>query len=484
MRKRKVWLLSFLIGALFLTQTNAGAETGSVFQDTREHWARDTIQWGVNGGLLQGFPDGTFRPDEGVTQGQLLAMLFRAYPNSFEASSDGAAWYSDYYLAAADRNWPVREAQVNKQLTRGDVAVILAASQGEALSPQRAANLLLEEGLANGKAIVNGTVVFGKSDSVTRAEAVQFVRNVVTSGRTLESVPEQQASTDENSDAVLSANGIVIGDDVETLIAGLGEPARREASEYGFDWCVYNGNYRTFAMYGVQAGTVVALYTTAPNIEAAGLSDASTSTAVRSVFGTPIDSIQKGNTRFMLNISSEQDTFLKDGAYITAFYDVHEGGTLTAVQAVDAETELAMQTYYGSSSAELRRSFERITLDLVNASRVQYGLPAVRADETASATARAHSADMAENGFFRHTNLKQESPFDRMKADGIQYRTAGENIAYGQTSAIFAHEGWMNSSGHRANILGDFERLGVGVAFRDDGAPYYTQNFYTPLASR
>ncbi|MFM1655740.1 CAP domain-containing protein [Brevibacillus sp. B_LB10_24] len=77
-------------------------------------------------------------------------------------------------------------------------------------------------------------------------------------------------------------------------------------------------------------------------------------------------------------------------------------------------------------------------------------------------------------------NPDRKSPFDRMKKDGIIYKQASENIAAGQTSAIFAHESWMNSAGHRKNILGDYSRLGVGMSFGGTYSTYYTQNFYQP----
>ncbi|GAE89948.1 hypothetical protein JCM21531_3523 [Acetivibrio straminisolvens JCM 21531] len=101
-------------------------------------------------------------------------------------------------------------------------------------------------------------------------------------------------------------------------------------------------------------------------------------------------------------------------------------------------------------------------------------------DDEIAKVAWAHSKDMIINDFFSHNNLHGESPFDRMKKAGITYSSAGENIAIGQIDAIYAHEAWMNSPGHRANILGKFERLGVGVYMGDDEKITYTQNFYTP----
>lgn len=85
---------------------------------------------------------------------------------------------------------------------------------------------------------------------------------------------------------------------------------------------------------------------------------------------------------------------------------------------------------------------------------------------------------MAENDYFDHTNLDDESPFDRLKADDIKFNAAGENLAYGQMNSIYAHEGLMNSLGHRKNILrSSYNELGVGVAFNDERQPYWTENY-------
>lgn len=128
----------------------------------------------------------------------------------------------------------------------------------------------------------------------------------------------------------------------------------------------------------------------------------------------------------------------------------------------------------------MRVSFERQVFDLANAVRVRFGKKAFIWSEQIAITARKHSKDMADHDYFAHTNLSGLSPFDRMEDDGIDYRSAAENIAAGQSSAIFAHEGWMNSKGHRVNILSVIEKLGVGVYLGGSYETYYTQNFYTP----
>lgn len=122
-------------------------------------------------------------------------------------------------------------------------------------------------------------------------------------------------------------------------------------------------------------------------------------------------------------------------------------------------------------------STERRVFELTNQEREANGLSALTWNDDLANVARAHSKDMADNNFFDHTNLKGKSPFDRMKEYGIRYRAAAENIAYGYTTPESVVEAWMDSQGHRENILNpNLTELGVGVY-----GTYWTQNFCTPL---
>lgn len=106
---------------------------------------------------------------------------------------------------------------------------------------------------------------------------------------------------------------------------------------------------------------------------------------------------------------------------------------------------------------------EQQVVELTNKERAKYSLPALAMDKPLMAAAREKSQDMQVNNYFSHTSPTYGSPFDRLKALGISYRSAGENIAKGQTSAAQVVEAWMNSEGHRANILNkDFTHIGVG----------------------
>lgn len=122
--------------------------------------------------------------------------------------------------------------------------------------------------------------------------------------------------------------------------------------------------------------------------------------------------------------------------------------------------------------------FQNQVVQLVNQERTSRGLKALSVDSALTNTATLKSQDMAKLGYFDHNSPTYGSPFDMMKQYGISYRTAGENIAMGQTSPQQVMTGWMNSEGHRANILNaSFTKIGVGVARNSNGYYYWTQQF-------
>ncbi|WP_077799160.1 CAP domain-containing protein [Streptomyces sp. JHA26] len=115
---------------------------------------------------------------------------------------------------------------------------------------------------------------------------------------------------------------------------------------------------------------------------------------------------------------------------------------------------------------------------LTNRERARAGLPGLAADPRLTTAAQAHSADMVARNFYSHTDPDGGRPWDRAAAAGATRRTVGENIACGQRSPAEVVEGWMNSPGHRANILrADFTHIGVGLAGGGRAGMYWTQLF-------
>ncbi|MFT5353897.1 MAG: hypothetical protein ACI9KE_001097 [Polyangiales bacterium] len=117
--------------------------------------------------------------------------------------------------------------------------------------------------------------------------------------------------------------------------------------------------------------------------------------------------------------------------------------------------------------------------DLTNDARADEGRPALICDADLAAVARAHSADMCAREYFDHNNLEGQSPGDRVSNAGLAHRGIGENIAAGNGTASETHTQWMNSSGHRGNILSaNYTRIGVGYAMCPSGyRHYWTQVF-------
>ncbi|MBN9654592.1 hypothetical protein J0K78_09980 [Halobacillus sp. GSS1] len=128
------------------------------------------------------------------------------------------------------------------------------------------------------------------------------------------------------------------------------------------------------------------------------------------------------------------------------------------------------------------KEFEQEVVALVNKEREERGLEPLKTHNRLSALANVKSQDMADKRYFSHTSPTYGSPFEMMDEFDFRYRAAGENIAAGQRSPEEVVEGWMNSDGHRANILHeDFTHIGVG--YMEGEGPYkryWTQLFMTP----
>ena len=133
-----------------------------------------------------------------------------------------------------------------------------------------------------------------------------------------------------------------------------------------------------------------------------------------------------------------------------------------------------------TASVDTSGTFQQQVLDLVNIQRSQHGCGPLTANPKLQAAAQGQSDDMAARHFFDHTNPDGAGPQQRIDAVGYQWSTWGENIAQGQSTPASVMDSWMNSPGHRANILNcDFKEIGVGV-HQGPGGPWWTQDFGTP----
>lgn len=143
----------------------------------------------------------------------------------------------------------------------------------------------------------------------------------------------------------------------------------------------------------------------------------------------------------------------------------------------ESESEDSIKIPYKPSKLSVDAEAEAKMLQLVNEERAKVGAPALVIDDKLVAVARAHSEDMWNRGYFSHVDPDGNDPFARMRAGGVKFLTAGENIALAPNVDV-AHKGLMNSPGHKRNILDpNFRKVGIGII---DGGIYgemYTQDF-------
>jgi uncharacterized YkwD family protein len=148
---------------------------------------------------------------------------------------------------------------------------------------------------------------------------------------------------------------------------------------------------------------------------------------------------------------------------------------VTTPQPVQQQPVAETQPVTTTQATSALSAYEQKVVDLTNQERAKNGLPALKVDLTLSKMAREKSRDMSANGYFSHTSPTYGSPFDMMKKYGISYRYAGENIAMGQRTPEEVVKAWMNSEGHRKNILSpNFNYIGVGYVSQGN---YWTQEF-------
>ncbi|WP_434794633.1 hypothetical protein TPDSL_17200 [Terrisporobacter petrolearius] len=281
-----------------------------------------------------------------------------------------------------------------------------------------------------------------------------------------------------NIKEVYNFKQIKIGDSKDSVIKKINKPNRIDKSEYNFNWYVYNAYKENFVMVGIKNNKVVALFTN--NIDSCENEDIYINKDIKYIKEN-YESLKyknKGNIKYEISSNNEYSVIYKNKKYITVFYDKFNKNKICAYQIIEKSCEDEIKDIYAPQDKDIEKSFMYQIIDLVNSTRYKYNLNGLYYNEKATICATKHSEDMKDNDFFDHVNLKNKTPFDRMEKEGIDYLSAGENIAAGQTSAIFVHNGLMNSQGHRKNILGNYKYIGVGVVFGGKYKTYYTENFF------
>src|SRR5690606_33499239 len=146
--------------------------------------------------------------------------------------------------------------------------------------------------------------------------------------------------------------------------------------------------------------------------------------------------------------------------------------------ATSTPTQKISPTPRKTTAASVGTALENEVVRLTNAERAEGGCGPLKHDARLRKAAYGHSADMAENDYFDHDSLDGRDMADRIRAAGFSGSAMAENIAMGQRTAAEVVQGWMNSDGHRRNIMDcTYTHIGVGAAKDAQGRIYWTQNF-------
>lgn len=164
-----------------------------------------------------------------------------------------------------------------------------------------------------------------------------------------------------------------------------------------------------------------------------------------------------------------------DGTVAEYFTDKNDNGRTYAFFISDSSASVTIDR-------DAKNSFEATSVqifNMTNAFRAQYNKTALKWNSEAARVSALHSTDMADNNYFDHYNLKNMSPADRASAAGISFYRYAENIAAGNSLPYRTIDQWVNSAGHRSNILNNIDQLGVGGAYNPSATYqyYWTQNF-------
>lgn len=186
MKKSMKLLLSLhaviTLGAASLPVQNASADSNGPsvpFPDVKSHWSADSIAWAVGKSIVSGYEDGTFKPDKPVTEAEFLSMLIHGYKPDLKSGS--ANWAEPYYKLSSSLNYPVDAQNIhaqNEPITRIRVAELVASTQGMHYDGNDAIRYIYGKGLAQGEASQPTIAGFNGSKTLTRAEAVQFMKNL------------------------------------------------------------------------------------------------------------------------------------------------------------------------------------------------------------------------------------------------------------------------------------------------------------------
>jgi len=188
------------------------------------HWGASVIQWGLDRNMVGGYPEGDFRPDGAVNEAEFATMLARYADNTdrtfFDTHVTSGHWAQEYYNSLMDFKLPLNgyldgtDNVKNTTISRVKVAQVFAAKYGFNLGEQQAVYFLYENGLSQGRTVMNFEG-YSPNAYLTRAEIVQFFKNVDNQGtKTLTFLGKQSTKGTTDADTILGIEGVALDNSV------------------------------------------------------------------------------------------------------------------------------------------------------------------------------------------------------------------------------------------------------------------------------
>lgn len=484
MKKKLIALL--LCMAMLLSVIPTAQAANLPFTDVKPNaWYYSAVEYAYENGLFNGTSATTFAPEMAMSRGMLVSVLYR-YEGSPTVSGSNPFTDVDsrkYYATAV--TWAAQNGVVNgtsattfapdTNIAREQMVAILyryANIKGYNTSARNSLNAFTDRVSISAYAwesfqwavavgIISGTsaTTLSPQGTATRAEVaailVRFSQcydddptNDPTPG-----IEVSQPATASSVDSIqVAGTSYKLGMTTSQLIKLAGQPTQQLSTNAGYVWWVYGANtYKDFFLAGIYQGQIVALCASGPGFSYLGHRMGETGVSVNSTSACNVQ-------------------IFKDGNDSNRFHCVL----------------LTSTGYHGSQTASnttVLACESLVDFHLVNAFRVYHGRSVLTWHSAAATAARLHSEDMAANNYFSHYGLNGSTPSSRISAQGVtNYWGVGENIVCGYPvrSGVAAHNAWINSSGHRSNILdSSWTHMGVGGGYNGNSSYmyYYTEDF-------
>ncbi len=516
-------LLCSLMPAAF-----AAPEDCSFADVPTDSWFYEAVQFAVENELMNGVGDGRFEPNTKMSRAMLVTVLWR-YGNSPQEGTnsfsdvDDSQWYTQAVSWAAYNELVMgvggNRFDPNGSITREQLAVLIyrfnqwlgadADAWGD-VSEFSDADKISDwayEGVcwAVGAELMRGTGSgLNPKGEATRAEVATILMRFIKSNQDIQppaacehsetelrNAAEPTCTTDGYSgDVCCRACGYCVQSGVVIAMLGhsyvngacenCGSADNAESSSISIAGKIYTTNMSVDELLALAGEPDEILETTYTETWYVFGTTDYTDFFMASVRGDKVVSLCATGVGFVYQNARMGDTVPEIEDYCcecVMYTDSNANDTLLAVLLAE-DVEAGPITY----TPKTLEGESRMNFHMTNAFRVFYGKSILTWSDAAATAARMHSEDMANQNYFSHYSLDGRTPGDRLSAQGIAWRSCSENICAGFDTGISAFDGWVNSAGHRSNMLSDYStHMGVGFAY--NGESYYrvyaTQNYFS-----